>query len=341
MCAMPEATPQHHRREVMSAIARQALNFYHLSDAAQLHLLNQSENTTYLVEDPQTNRKMILRLNRPDYHTREELEAELVWIHSIRQHTSIIVPEVIPSQRGEWVQEFSTPLHGSSILHCTMFSFLTGSAPDESNPDGLVKYFRELGQVTARLHQHTRNWGTAHPLNRPTWDHDTMLGERARWGRWQDGLNVTTSQVALFQQVSETIQTRLHMFGRSPERFGLIHADLRLANLLVEKGQIKVLDFDDCGYSWFLYDLAAGLSFIEHQDSVPELIDSWLSGYEAIRRLPDEDKLEIPTFIMLRRLMLLAWIGSHADSDTVQTIDPEFTHKTEQLARKYLEHHAV
>jgi len=103
---------------------------------------------------------------------------------------------------------------------------------------------------------------------------------------------------------------RFIRFGKSPERFGLIHSDLRLANLLVENNRILVIGFDDCGFRWYLYDLATSTSFIEHKPHVPSLIQSWLRGYRKIRPLSKEVEIEIMTFIMMRKLQLLAWVGS-------------------------------
>ncbi len=51
--------------------------------------------------------------------------------------------------------------------------------------------------------------------------------------------------------------------ARGRERFGLVHADIRLANLLVDGEHVRVIDFDDCGFSWFMYDFATTVSFIE------------------------------------------------------------------------------
>ena len=42
-----------------------------------------------------------------------------------------------------------------------------------------------------------------------------------------------------------------------------MHADIRLANLLVDGEHVRVIDFDDCGWSWFMYDFATTVSFIE------------------------------------------------------------------------------
>ena len=73
-------------------------------------------------------------------------------------------------------------------------------------------------------------------------------------------------------------------FGTGPERYGLVHADTRLANLLVHDGAVSVIDFDDSGFSWFLYDAGTSVSFFEHEPQVPALIDSWLSGYRRAAR---------------------------------------------------------
>lgn len=105
---------------------------------------------------------------------------------------------------------------------------------------------------------------------------------------------------------------------------------------MIDQEQIKVLDFDDSGYSWFLYDLASALSFIEHKPYIPALIAAWLTGYESLRVIPERDKEEIPTFIMLRRLLLLAWLGTHENSETAHSVVNDFTLETEILAKKYL-----
>ena len=61
---------------------------------------------------------------------------------------------------------------------------------------------------------------------------------------------------------------------------------------------------------------------------------------EWIADLPAADEAEIPTFIMFRRLLLLAWVGSHADTVTAQQLGPEFAGVTCDLAERYLAEHA-
>ena len=132
------------------------------------------------------------------------------------------------------------------------------------------------------------------------------------------------------------MRERLRRFGTGPERFGLIHADMRLANLLVNGPDIQLIDFDDCGFGWDLFDLGAALSFIEHDPRVPALCAAWVRGYRGELTLPAADAAEIPTFVLLRRLQLVAWVGSHAFADAARELGADFTHGACELAERYL-----
>jgi Ser/Thr protein kinase RdoA (MazF antagonist) len=112
---------------------------------------------------------------------------------------------------------------------------------------------------------------------------------------------------------------------------------MRLANLLIDGGRTRLIDFDDCGFGWFMYDFAAGISFMEDHPQVPALRAAWLDGYQGVRPLTDADEAEIDSFIMLRRMALLAWIGSHAGTDLARSQAPHFASVSARLARDYLD----
>jgi Ser/Thr protein kinase RdoA (MazF antagonist) len=149
-------------------------------------------------------------------------------------------------------------------------------------------------------------------------------------------MGLTGNDRKLLDRLVDRLRQRLDRFGKSPERFGLIHADLRLANLLVENGETKVIDFDDCGFGWYLYDFGTAVSFIEHRSDMDELIASWVDGYRRVVPLCEEEENEIPTFIMMRRLLLTAWIASHSDTELAQAQGIDYTEGTCALAEAYL-----
>ena len=85
-----------------------------------------------------------------------------------------------------------------------------------------------------------------------------------------------------------------------------------------------------------MYDFAAGISFIEDDLQIPQLKSAWLAGYQEHRSLSDEDIQMIDTMVMLRRMLLLAWVGSHKDADIVADLETDFGRITTMLAERYL-----
>ena len=193
-----------------------------------------------------------------------------------------------------------------------LFEWLPGAAPDPED-DELIAGFRTLGAVSARMHAHARAWTPARRLRPP----DLGLRAHARRARatgalWQDGLGMGAEELALLERLDADDRARgCARTARPSDRFGLVHADIRLANLLVDDGHVRVIDFDDCGFAWFMYDFATTVSFMEDHPRVPELRDAWLDGYRSVAPLDAADEAELDTFVMLRRLLLVAWIGSH------------------------------
>jgi Ser/Thr protein kinase RdoA (MazF antagonist) len=130
---------------------------------------------------------------------------------------------------------------------------------------------------------------------------------------------------------------QLQAYGTGPDVFGLIHADLRLANLMIDAQGLWVIDFDDCGFGWWVYDLAAALSFIETDSRLPDLIARWCEGYARVAPLRARDRAMIPAMVLLRRVQLTAWLASRADSDTAAALGgPAYTLGTLALAEGFL-----
>ena len=69
---------------------------------------------------------------------------------------------------------------------------------------------------------------------------------------------------------------------------------------------------------------------------LPELLAAWVRGYRRAGILPLEDEAEIETFVMLRRLLLVAWIGSHSETDLAQSMGVEYTRGTVALCERYM-----
>lgn len=315
---------------MLERAVRDALPAWSLPAAARVELLSLSENAIFLVSDAD-GRRLVLRVHRPGYHTAAEIRSELAWIAAIRAETTIATPAPLPAADGEPIRRLRV---GDDALPVVAFEYVGGAEP--ARADKLPATFRALGAIAARLHQHARGWRRPAGFVRKTWDFARTLGERAVWGDWRAGPGLDRSGTTLLERAVGTLRLRLERLGTEPDRFGLIHADLRLSNLLADGGRLTVIDFDDCGFGWFAYDFAAAVSFFEDDPAVPALLAAWLDGYRAIAPFARAAEAEIPAFIMLRRLLLLAWIGSHPEASAAQALRDGYASGTLALAEDFL-----
>ena len=306
-------------------IADAALALYDLPPGATAQMINLSENATFRVDAP-NGRRWALRIHRENYHTEIAIASELAWVNALRAENAVITAMPTAGRNGGLIQHVGNRM-------AVLFGWEDGAEPAEDN---LAAAFPMLGRVAAHMHRHATGWQRPAGFTRLTWDFDGAFGPRPHWGDWRAGMGITAAREALFARTLALIEKRLEAFGKDNSRFGLVHCDMRLANLLVDGARVKVIDFDDCGFSWHLYDCATALSFIEHRADVPELIDAWVSGYREIAALPLEDAAEIPTFVMFRRLLLVAWIGSHAETGLAQSLGVPYTEQTAALCETYL-----
>jgi Ser/Thr protein kinase RdoA (MazF antagonist) len=305
----------------MSDLIVRALPAYGLAPDTPITLLNRSENETWRAGS------LILRLHRQGYHTKAEISSELAWLAALQELPGLNAVKPLAGTQG-----LVTELDDRFIV---AFEPIEGQ---ELQPgDDLARWFDPLGEITARLHLQSRQWAPPQDFARKRWDVDTILGADPHWGHWRQAQGLDPQGEALMARATETLAARLHAYGTGPEVFGLIHADLRLANLMVNDGTLTAIDFDDCGFGWWAYDLASALSFIETDPRLPDLIARWCEGYTRIAPLRPEDRAMVPSLIFLRRVLLTAWLSTRADSDTAQGFGgPAYTQGTLELAERYL-----
>lgn len=321
------------REPVIAALATRAMDLYDLPPPFSFTLANISENTTYRVECGD-GRCFALRIHRDGYHSREAIASELSWAAALRLDHVVPTPVAVQGRNGEFIQQVSHE-RLPRPRHVVLFEWMAGSEPGIQ--DDLRKPFEQLGEIAARMHLHSRQWQRPAWFSRFTWNFETSLGEsNPHWGRWKNGLGVDTRIEAVFARTVRVIGQRLAVYGSEPDKFGLIHGDLRLSNLLVDGGTVKVIDFDDMGFGWFMYDAATPVSFHEHEPQVPDLIEHWKTGYRRVTPLAFDDEHEIPTFVMLRRLLLVAWLGSHSEIDLAKSLGVAYTEGTVKLCEDYL-----
>lgn len=305
-------------------LADQAIKRYHETRHGTATLICHSENLTYRVDTPQA--RFALRLQRPGNHGHDAITSEMAWLTALADD-GFPVAHPCRGRDGAWVQRLS------DTHDAVLFTWLEGNhpAPDAHLPQTMSM----IGALTARLHLHSQQWQRPEDFIRPCWTPDTMTAPQGLWGDWR-AARLSAAQHPVIEAALSRVSAQLTDYGRTTQRFGLIHADLRLGNLLVDGPHLHLIDFDDCGEGWWLHDLAATLSFHEHHAELPRWIEHWCAGYTRYRPLDQHDLSVLPSLIVQRRIQLLAWCARHAGNDTVSTLPADWGEQTVTLCRRYL-----
>ncbi len=308
--------------------ARNALAAYTFPADTRVRLVSMSENATFLLENGE--RVGVLRVYRQDYQSTAAVRSELAWIDAVRADGIVRTPAVLRTRDGEPVQWITVD---GITRACAVFEYVEGQQP---TPDDRQTYHL-VGGIAAALHIHAEQWERPEWFTRTKWDVEGILGEGAPWGQWTDGPGLDGDGMALLRRADAQVRSRLDNYPASAPVAGLVHCDLRSANLLKDAtGGVWVIDFDDAGFSWYLWDLCSSTTFEEHMPHVRDIIDAWLTGYREVRSLSARDVAAIPDLVFLRRLHVLAWLGSHPESDLARDLGDSYTHATYELAENYL-----
>ena len=302
-----------------------ALDQYPLVDP-QLRLVAHGENTTFRVDAREAassaSSRFLLRVHRPNRHGRDvdssvAIRSELEWLAAIRSSTELSVPEPVRTSEGALVAVASAA-HVDGPRFCSLLRWMDGRCHSRS-PHPI--HLHRLGDAMARLHVQADGWTPPDGFVRMTWDRETFFGNTMEYGGLPAEAVWTLVPTPLrrqFRDVAVRAGERMDALGTSADVFGLVHADLHLDNALFAGTDVRLIDFDDCGFGPRVYDLAVALWELRHRDAYPEFRDALLAGYRARRDLPDAQAALIDTFIAVREVAFGLWYVGTAQ------VNPEF-----------------
>jgi Ser/Thr protein kinase RdoA (MazF antagonist) len=180
----------------------------------------------------------------------------------------------------------------------------------------------QVGDLMARLQNHTTQWkrpvgftrrrvDNLNPLRQDRDDHfDPAVAAQAI--RSVEAVS-TPQDGAVVAATIEKVWAALRALGEEPDVFGLIHADLHQGNYLFHNGGVGAIDFDDCGYGHWLYDLAVTLDNLHRHPDFPALREAFLAGYRRSRPLSAEHERRLSAFLALRTLQDMLWVIEERD----------------------------
>ncbi|MEO5758143.1 MAG: phosphotransferase [Mesorhizobium sp.] len=319
-------------------LARRALDQWGVRDC-EPELLKFRENAVFRIRlaDGQP---AAMRIHRLGYHSDAALRSELQWMAFLRS-SGVATPSPVATQAGDLFVSASTgKITTPRQVDC--LSWLEGrtvgarGVPLGHTPEQAREIFTALGQTIARMHNATASWPQPAGFARHAWDFDGFFGPNPTWGRFQSSPFLDGSRRELVYQAHERAVKALSRHERSARNFGLIHADLVRENVLIHDGAIRIIDFDDCGFGWHMYDLAVALYQNRDEAMYPLIEAALLDGYRSRRELTADDVAALPLFAALRAFAFLGWVQSRVEGDITRDVGQRMSATAADVVIAYL-----
>ncbi|HEX8221103.1 MAG TPA: phosphotransferase [Chloroflexia bacterium] len=321
-------------------LATAALEQYCLA-GAELTLLSDADNTVFRVDVPGAEsfnrhpylgkvggRRFVLRVSNGQHA--EATRSELIWLAALLRDTDLTVPEPVPTRDGALLASSNVPHAESASV--VLLRWVDGQSLDAGlDPEMMVK----VGRYMAELHAHSESFTPPAGFQRPRWDRNRLFGAGSVLRAPNAGRYFSRGELKLFEAAAERVGRTMQRLGEGHEVFGLIHADLHNRSYLFQGDRVGAIDFSDCGWGYYLYDIAIALGELKHRDDYPALHAAFLAGYRQVRPLSEQHEGLINTFMVARRVDLVNNILSWEDPFLLPWV-PRFLEKSIEVLKKYL-----
>lgn len=284
------------------------------------------ENQVYHVKAGE--REFALRLKRPGYRRKEELLSELQWLAAM-DRAGLSVPKPQLSRSGVLLETVKD--HYADLISWLPGTPL-GCSGEPLQLGNAAATFQALGAEMAKLHMACDAWQPPEGFARCSWNLEGLLGEDPVWGRFWENPELDRETAMLLTRFRDVARADLAEIAEKLD-YGLIHADLVRENVMLDGSRIRIIDFDDGGFGYRLFDVATALIKNMAEPDFDNLKAALIKGYRSCRPL-DTGVLDL--FMALRAVTYVGWIVPRLHEDGSQTRNTRFISQARQLCSRYL-----
>jgi len=290
----------------MRRLVQCALNAYDLADI-RFKFLRQAGNTLFQVNEANPTLitkanlyapgQYLLRIHQPGYQAPTAVELELEWLSSMCRDADLPVPEPVLTLDGRLYTQVAIPGIPEKRI-CSLLRWVNGH---ELKREGIrPHHYKALGELVARLHNHAAYWKPPVGLSKRKYDWDGLFRKEGEEGipSSEAWLLLPPEYTEPFEIISRKVKQVMDKWGKGPDVYGLIHGDLGMeANVLFWNGDVRIIDFDDSGFGYYIFDLSIVLEDSQDHQIQPQFRDALLNGYTRVRPLSEDQIINVDLFL--------------------------------------------
>lgn len=276
------------------------------------HLVADRENAVFRIDLHQG--AAALRLHRRGYQQEEAIRSELWWMQALAD-AGLRVPRPISLPGGDLVARLIDGRLATAVTWLDGDPIGAGGRPLAQTGGDRTGLFERLGGMLSQLHLVTDRWQPPPGFRRPRWDLDGLLGEAPFWGRFWEHPALSAAEGARLSAARHHLRQLIADFAAAGADQGLIHADVLRENVLDGPAGLCLIDFDDCGQGFRLYDLGTALSQCLDEPDFGALRDALIRGYDRVRPLSAADRGMVMPFTLMRTLASVGWVAPRLAPD--------------------------
>ncbi|GBG10639.1 hypothetical protein PAT3040_05390 [Paenibacillus agaridevorans] len=272
------------------------------------------ENLVYAMKD--NGRDTILRVTHDSHRTERQLQAELNFVAYLAEH-NVNVCKPLPSPGGRLLERI--PYEGGTFL-LTAFEKAPGGHIHGGQSEWNDSLFQEWGRITGLMHECAVNYSV------PAGEPDRITEDELPY----QPTDASPAEEQLLYQAFKKREEQILRLPREKNSYGLCHRDLHHGNFYVHNGVIFAFDFDDCGYDYFIQDVAMAVYYAstfsqwskpaasreETTERANRFLVGFMEGYNQIRHIDSYWMKQLPLFIEKRRIDLCAILWEEWGSGT-------------------------
>lgn len=239
--------------------------------------------------------RLFLRLASNRHRSRTQLLAELDFVRFVVSR-GVAAACPVPSERGAWVETVNTDDTGDT-WHAVVFEGVRGRHFRYFSSDIDRPLFRAWGHTMGALHTASRDFIPASSRRRRAWhEQDTTRCDPDRLPAAGEAARREYERVTAWLAAQQT----------TPGNWGMIHGDFERTNFVLQGTTLRLYDFDDACYHWYVADIAHALwAFRSASAAERERFLTWfLEGYREWCAVDADVRQQLSWFVRLRSLAL-------------------------------------